>query len=106
MKKLSLIVLSLLIVCVTSCLHLYIEHNKKAGNNIIEKIESYKNINGFLPNTLQDIGQDEIIDNVLFCYQKKDSVNYIVWFGTTVGEGIYYYSDTQQWEDKLREMKE
>ena len=41
-------------------------------------------------------------DGALFCYEKVDSLNYIVWFGTTLGEGIYYYSDTKQWEDRLR----
>ncbi len=76
------------------------------GNIIIEKIEFYKNTNGFLPNSLQDIGQNGIIDDVLFCYAKKDSVNYMVWFGTTLGEGVYYYSDTKQWEDLVRDMHE
>jgi hypothetical protein len=121
MKKISLIVSLLLLVLFTSCSH--IERNKKAGNTIVEKIELYKNANGFFPNSLQDIGYDEglgikgeyvcyeanifsvpsitVINGKIFCYQRVDSVNYMVWFGTTLGEGIYYYSDTQQWEDRL-----
>jgi hypothetical protein len=100
MKKISLIVLSLLLVAFSSCS--YTEKNKKAGNTIIKKIELYKNTNGYLPNSLQEIEQNEVINNVLFCYERIDSVNYMVWFGTTLGEGIYYYSDTQQWENFAR----
>ncbi|GHT25483.1 hypothetical protein FACS189430_12080 [Bacteroidia bacterium] len=88
----------------SSCSHT--KQNKATGDIIIKKIELYKKANGVLPNSLQDIGQDEIINNVLFCYDKVDSVNYVVWFGTTLGEGIYYYSDTQQWENRLRKMKD
>ena len=59
---------------------------------------------------MEGIGLDESIsidimddkDGVLFCYEKVDSLNYMVWFGTVLGEGIYYYSDTKQWEDRVR----
>lgn len=93
----------------TSCLHSYIEQNKKVGNTIVERIEEYRAANDSLPDSLVGIGLDESIritidgkDGALFCYEKVDSLNYIVWFGTTLGEGIYYYSDTKQWEDRLR----
>jgi hypothetical protein len=91
-------------MCVNSCSHT--KQNIATGDTIIKKIELYKSENGVLPNSLQDIKQNEIINNVLFCYEKIDSVSYMVWFGTTLGEGVYYYSDTQQWEDRLRKMKE
>ena len=103
MRTIIFIILSLLFVIFISCSHT--EQNKTNGNKIIEKIETYKKTNGFLPNSLIDIGQNEIINDVQFCYEKVDSVNYMIWFGTTLGEGIYYYSDTQQWEDRLRKMK-
>ena len=93
----------------TSCLRSYIEQNKKVGNTIVDKIEEYRAANDSLPDSLEGIGLDESIritiedkDGALFCYKKMDSLNYILWFGTTLGEGIYYYSDTKQWEDKLR----
>lgn len=102
MKKISLIILSLLFVFLFSCS--YKEQNKKTGNAIIEKIELYKRTNGRLPNSLQDIKQSEVINDVQFCYEKVDSTKYMIWFGTTLGEGIYYYSDTRQWENRLRKM--
>jgi hypothetical protein len=128
MKKYKLLVVLLLSVIFTSCFQ--IERNKKAGNKIIEKIELYKNTNGHPPNWLQSIGYEEYdflglhggnsiyvadtsisgtsvtkVNGEIFCYERIDSVNYIIWFGTTLGEGIYYYSDTKQWEDRLRKRK-
>jgi hypothetical protein len=99
------------------------------GNRIIEKIELYKNTNGYPPNWLQSIGYEEYdlfglhdgnpihitdmstsgtsiikVNGYIFCYKRVDSINYMLWFGTTLGEGIYYYSDTKQWEDLYRQM--
>ena len=128
MKKIRLIVFSLLLVAFSSCS--YTEKNKKVGNAIIEKIELYKKTNGQPPNWLQSIGYEEYdflglhgdkpiyvpdttisgtsvikVNGEIFCYERIDSVNYKIWFGTTLGEGIYYYSDTQQWENFAREIK-
>ena len=100
--KCKLLVVVLLSVIFTSCSHSYVERNKKAGNAVVEKIESYKKMNNSLPNSLQEIEQNEVINGVLFSYWKIDSVNYMLGFGTTLGEGIYYFSDTRQWEDRLR----
>jgi hypothetical protein len=128
MKRIRLIVLSLLLVAFSSCS--YTEKNKKAGNTIIEKIELYKKANGHPPNWLQSIGYEEYdflgrhgdnqiyiadttisgtsvikVNGEIFCYERIDSINYVIWFGTTLGEGIYYYSDTQQWENFARAIK-
>ena len=72
--------------------------SKKVGNTIVERIEEYRAANDSLPDSLAGIGLDESIritiddkDGTLFCYEKVDSLNYIVWFGTTLGDGIYYY---------------
>lgn len=100
--KYNLLVVILLTIIFTSCFHS--EQNKKVGNTLVKAIEEYRKTNDSLPNSLQEVGQNEIIDDVLFCYEKVDSINYMVWFGTTLGEGIYYYSDTKKWEDKLRKM--
>jgi hypothetical protein len=100
--KCNLSVILLTAIIFTSCFHS--EHNKEIGNTLVGAIEEYRKTNDSLPNSLQEIGQNEIIDNVLFCYEKVDSVNYMVWFGTTLGEGIYYCSDTKKWEDRLRTM--
>lgn len=94
----------LLISLFVSCS--YAERNKKNGNEIIRRIEEFRKSYDTLPYSLQEIGQEEIVDNVLFCYEKVDSIHYMVWFGTTLGEGIYYYSDTKKWEERLRRIGE
>ena len=110
---LGFIVLSIIFTACSS----YIEKNKKTGNLIIERIEQYKKDNGHLPDQINyvdseygflDFQNDSTVVSVLeidrevFCYQKTDSVNYMLWFGTTLGEGIYYYSDTKTWKDVLK----
>lgn len=116
MKRLPLLALLFLLFCLPSCLS-YIEKNKKTGNLIIERIEKYKKDSGHLPDQINYIGskyefldfQNDStvvsvleIDEEVFCYQKTDSVNYMLWFSTTLGEGIYYYSDTKTWKDVLK----
>lgn len=102
MRKKYSILFCFLIILFVSCN--YVEYNINVGNTIVKKIDEYKNENDTLPISLVEIGQDEIIDGVLFCYEKIDSINYIVWFGTTLGEGMYYFSDTRKWEDRLRSV--
>lgn len=102
MKKKHNIYIVFLSILLISCN--YERQNIKAGNTIVKKIEEYKNENDTLPISLIELGQDEMIDGVLFCYKKEDSVNYMVWFGTTLGEGIYYFSDTREWEKHWRLM--
>jgi hypothetical protein len=109
-KKCSISGLFLSALLLSSCLRSYTEQNIKVGNTIVERIEEYRAANDSLPDSLEGIGLDESIrinimddkDGVLFCYEKEDSLNYMVWFGPRLGEGIYYYSDTKQWEDRLR----
>ncbi|MBR1396369.1 MAG: hypothetical protein IJ563_02400 [Selenomonadaceae bacterium] len=113
-------------LCFASCSS-YIEKNKKIGNTIIEEVERFKKDNGHPPNWLYYVGSDSVfldfqndiavigetdllevglsvleIDGEVFCYQRIDSTDYMIWFGTSLGEGIYYYSDTKKWEEKMR----
>ena len=41
------------------------------------------------------IKEEEGVDALY--YQKRDSNNYILWFGTTLGESVIYYSDSKTW---------
>ena len=99
-KNLLLLGILPLLMINTSCFHSnrYI----KEGNIIVQAIEEYRISTDSLPSSLKSMGINDVIDGVLFCYEKVDSSNYIIWFGTTLGDGIYYYSDTKEWEDRLR----
>jgi len=108
---LKIILLSFISISCTS----YIEEKKKIGNSIIEKIEQFKKINVYPPDRIYSVGSEfdclifqNDTSNVIrtsvfeikgeeFCYERLDSVNYMIWFGTTLGEGMYYYSDTKKW---------
>jgi len=78
---------------------------KKQGNEIVKKIEYYKEKNNRLPNSLSEIGI-QVIDesNPPLYYDKRDSINYTVSFGTSLGESMFYYSDSKKWEDRYRKM--
>lgn len=82
----------------------------KKASVLIEKIEMFKTNHNRLPDSFKEMGIEETGllggccgegADILY-YMKTDSLHYIVYFGTTLGEGLYYYSDTKQWEHKLR----
>lgn len=80
----------------------YGEHDLiSRGNIIIQNIEDFRQKKGRLPNSLVEL---EIYDDELF-YNKWDTTNYILWYGTSLGESVTYYSDSRKWEDKQRGFK-
>ncbi len=99
--------------------------NMRVGDSIVERIESYKSTYGHLPFSLRSVGYEpdvwahseqteESVDTLVagvsvinlngevFCYERIDNDLYILWFGTRLGEGLYYYSDTKRWENTPR----
>lgn len=75
------------------------------GEMLVEKIESFRDEHDRLPNSLVEIGLEETDGADVLYYNKRDSLNYTVSFGTALGESKFYYSDSQQWEDGYRAMK-
>ncbi len=69
----------------------------KKGNKLIERIEKFKQERGSLPNSLTEIGIEETESGPLY-YQKEDSLNYIIFFGTSLGESKTYYSNIKKWK--------
>ena len=95
---------SLLVIC--GCNFNREEQLIKKGNALIKKIEQYKKVNNKLPPSLLEIGvivKDEA--DPPFYYEIRDSINYTVSFGTTLGESKIYYSDSKEWEDFYRVIK-
>lgn len=76
----------------------------KKGNGIVVKIEAYKLKNGLFPESLNELIIEESILEEIF-YNKIDSTNYIIWFGTSLGESKIFYSDSKKWEDGYRSIK-
>ncbi|MCE7862372.1 MAG: hypothetical protein DYG99_02405 [Bacteroidetes bacterium CHB5] len=69
------------------------------GNDIIIKIEQFKTDFGKLPSSLEELGINEEVGVDALYYHKRDSVNFILSFGTILGESKIYYSDCKMWED-------
>ena len=68
----------------------------RTGKIVVSRVEAYRNSYGSLPDSLGAVGMNELDLNVY--YQKIDSRNYIVWFGTTLGESMTYHSDLRKWQ--------
>ena len=70
----------------------------KQGNEVIGKIEKFKNEKGKLPNNLGEIGIIETESGPIY-YEKKSDTKYIVSFGKELGESATYDSDTKKWNN-------
>lgn len=68
----------------------------RTGRKIISRVESFRISDGRLPETLEEIGVAD--PNLRIFYRKTNDNEYIVWFGTTLGESETYNSRTKKWE--------
>ncbi|MCP4176825.1 MAG: hypothetical protein GY756_03585, partial [bacterium] len=59
-------------------------NNHSFALELIDKIETYRELNGCLPNTVSDIGFTENLDSFAF-YAKESDTEYIVWYGLSLG---------------------
>ncbi len=91
----------IIIILIFSSCNNYEKKMVKIGNGIVEKIELYKKENDTLPINLTQLAVDSLLYEKI-CYNKFDSINYIVWIGTVLGESYIYYSDTKTWEKSYR----
>lgn len=66
----------------------------KVGNQIIARVEAFKKDRGRLPDKLEDLG---INDDSGVSYCKVSDDEYIVWFGTTLGESETFSSQSRHW---------
>jgi len=99
MFKILKIVFYIIILLLSIYIILFIGNSikvKNNANNIISEVERYKNQFDSLPNSLKDIGIFEKLEGPVF-YQKEDSLNYIIWYGTFLGESNVYYSKDGFW---------
>ena len=68
----------------------------RTGNEIISQVEAFRKSHGHLPETLKDVGLTD--PDLKVFYQKSGENEYLVWFGTTLGESETYNSSTKKWE--------
>ncbi len=105
MKK-FLKILGLVLVAFIAFYFLYLRNSYerkmiKDGNKIIAQIENYRVQKGYLPESLNEIGIEELESGPHY-YDVWDSINYTLYFGTSLGESMTYYSDTKKWSNQMR----
>lgn len=69
------------------------------GNELIDKVEEYKQKNGELPETVSDLGIIETMGEGPY-YEKIDSLKYIVFFNIGFDDRKVYYSHLKKWVDE------
>lgn len=76
------------------------------GNKIVQEIELYKTLHGNYPKNFYDIGMepDEVFGGMatnrfgtMYCYEQTTD-SYLLWYGTSIGEGMYYHPETMKWD--------
>ncbi len=68
----------------------------RTGNEIVSRVEAYRNNHGHLPETLREIGLTD--PDLKVFYRKIGENDFRVWFGTTLGESETYDSRVKKWE--------
>lgn len=69
----------------------------REGDEIVKKVERFRESKGRLPNSLSEIGVEEKEEGPIY-YDKKSETRYVVWFGTVLGESVKYDSDKREWK--------
>jgi hypothetical protein len=77
----------------------------KEGNNIVVKIETFRESHGRLPDSMKELGIEEQFGADALYYIKKNDFHYIIYFGEGLGDSMTYYSDSKQWEDRDRGIR-
>ena len=71
---------------------------KEAGEALAFRIDSFQTVEKRLPENLGELGIEEKMEGPLY-YRKLSSENYWIYFGTTLGESIFFRSETREWRD-------
>ena len=88
--KVNKILLVVLVVSLIILLLIYKENQtyENKGEYLINKIENFRIKNKRLPNTVLELGEKEPMNQGPY-YEKKDSVNYIIYFAIGFDEAKY-----------------
>ncbi|MGQ2108042.1 hypothetical protein ACT4R0_09770 [Ornithobacterium rhinotracheale] len=98
------ILLGALLIISLFGVYMYLRKNEnnnyeKRGLFLIKKIETYKQIEHKLPNTLKDLGMEEPMNDGPY-YEKIDSIYYKIYFNIGFDNSRVYYSKTKSWKDE------
>ena len=98
-NKILLAVLAIVLIIILLLIYEENRTYENKGEYLINKIENFKIKNKRLPNTILELGEKEPMNQGPY-YEKKDSVNYIIYFTIGFDEAKIYYSETKKWVNK------
>ncbi len=101
-KKIILAVATVLVLGASMFFYFRHAENKKyekQGLELVSKIEEYRQHNNRLPDNFSELGLIEPMGEGPY-YEKKDSLNYIVFFNIGFDNTKTYYSQTKKWKDE------
>ncbi len=102
-RKLTIIIfISILIIVPVFIYELQRQENNdyyRRGSFLINKIETFKQIEKRLPDNIDELGLEEPMGEGPY-YEKKDSINYIVFFNIGFDDVKIYYSNKKEWKDE------
>ncbi|NCC99668.1 MAG: hypothetical protein EOL95_08230 [Bacteroidia bacterium] len=99
MKNKIIIIFCTLIVFVFALNVLRYQKNKdyqKRGSLLIDKIETFRQLEKRLPNDVKELGLEEPMNDGPY-YERKNSVTYVVFFNIGFDNTIIYYSNKKEW---------
>ena len=74
----------------------------KLGNELIKRIEDYRLKNGTLPEKLNYIYSESEKEKFEIFYYDVENQDYVLYFGTSLGEVVYFFSKYKEWCDYLK----
>jgi hypothetical protein len=102
LKKIRIVAVSVITIILFVILWLRIQENNnyyKRGAVLIEKVEAFRQTENRLPDNVNELGLKEPMNDGPY-YEKKDSMNYIVFFCIGFDNAKIYYSDKKEWIDE------
>jgi hypothetical protein len=69
----------------------------REGSQLVVRVEAYRQAHGRLPESFEELGVTGVEADKFF-YRKCDQQQFIIWFGTYLGESMTYDSSSTKWD--------
>lgn len=89
--------LALVIIAIYSMNVVWVKTRMKEGNAIVQSVELFRAKYNRLPNSLSEMGLPESEAGPLYYLKEDNGKDFMVWYGTTLGESTTYYSLDKKW---------
>ena len=98
MKRLFKIIIVAIFIVFYGCCGMICKRESNA-QLMIQKVEEYKSTNGQLPTDIAELGLEFELENEAY-YEILTDSTYSVWYGTSLGVSMVYYSESKTWKEE------